>query len=71
MIASTEVRLKVGFEDIGALYPIIDRFGAEKLEERYTVIGLDIRLRINQASLRAMLDAFTDASAGRIEIVDP
>lgn len=71
MIASTEVRLKVGFEDIGALYPIIDRFDAEKLEERYTEIGLDIRLRINQASLRAMVDALTNASAGRIETVDP
>lgn len=71
VVVHREVRLKVGFDDLGALYPIIDRFGAEKLEERYTPSGLDIRVRIDQADHRALQAALTDASAGRIEIIDP
>ena len=70
VIVSTEIRLKVGFADIGALYAIIDRFDAQKIEERYTEDGLDINLRVKQPAARAMRDALTDASAGRIEVVD-
>ena len=49
---------------------IIERFGAEKLGERYTPSGLDIWVRIDQADHRALQTALADASAGRIEVVE-
>ena len=68
IVPKTEIVLTVGFEDIGVLYPIIDRFGAEKLAENYTADGLEIRLRVDQDACRAMQAALTEASAGRIEM---
>lgn len=70
VIIRREVRFKVGFDDLGVLYPIIDRFGAEKVGERYTSNGLDMRVRIDQADHRALQTALADASAGRIEVLD-
>ena len=67
VIVTQMVSLKVGFEDMGVLYPIIERFGAEKTDENYTPTGLEIGLRVNQENIQAMLAALNDASAGRIE----
>lgn len=68
VIPTMNIQLKVGFEDIGALYPIIDRFGAEKLSESYTEKGLLVTLRIKQSDRQALLAALTDTSAGRIKV---
>jgi uncharacterized YigZ family protein len=70
IVASTEVNLRVGFDQIGTLYTIIDQFGATKLEEAYTDAGLDIRLKIDRTDRQALLAALADASAGSIEMLD-
>ena len=70
IIPSTAVKFKVGFEYLGSLYPIIDRFGAKKLEEIYTENGLEIKLRINQTDYQALSTALSDASAGQIRLPD-
>ena len=70
IIPSTVVKFKVGFEYFGSLYPIIDRFGAKKLEEIYTEKGLEIKLRINQTDYQALSAALRDASAGQIRLPD-
>lgn len=70
IVPSTEINLRVGFDQIGTLYTIIDQFGATKLEETYTDAGLDIRLKIARTDRQALLAALADASAGSIEMLD-
>jgi uncharacterized YigZ family protein len=70
IVASTEVNLRVGFDFIGSLYPIIDRFNAKKIAETYTENGLEITLKINLASYPALFKALQDASAGQIVLPD-
>jgi uncharacterized YigZ family protein len=70
IVASTEVNLRVGFDFIGSLYPIIDRFNAKKIAETYTENGLEITLKINLASYQALFKALQDASAGQIVLPD-
>ena len=55
IVASTEVNLRVGFDFIGSLYPIIDRFRAEKIDEKYTGNGLEIILKVNRADYPAFV----------------
>ncbi len=69
IVTATEVKLRVGFDNIGKLYTIIDQFGATKLEEAYTGTGLEIKLKIDQADCRELVAALTNASAGKIELL--
>lgn len=69
IVPQIEVRLKVGFDQIGALYAVIERFGTTKLEETYTDNGLEIRLRIDRVDCQAMVDALINASGGSIELL--
>lgn len=69
IVPTTDIKLKVAFDHIGALYAIIGRFSATKLEETYTGSGLEIRLRVDRAECQAMVDAMTDASGGSIELL--
>lgn len=66
VIALTEIRLRVEFADIGTLYPVIDRLGAEKIEERYEQNGLLIKLRIDREKCQAMRVSLKDSTSGRI-----
>lgn len=70
VVATAVVGLTVGFADMGVLYAIIDRWGAEKLTETYTAKGLEIRLRVERAVLERLTSALTDATAGRIAIAE-
>ena len=67
IVSMDDVQFKVAFDQIGALYAIIERFGAAKLEENYTDNGLEIKLRIDRVECQAMIDALTDASGGSIQ----
>lgn len=69
IVPMDDVQFKVAFDHIGALYAIIERFGAAKLEETYTDNGLEIKLRIDRVECQAMIDALTDASGGSIEVL--
>ena len=70
IVETTVLRLKAGFEDTGALYAAIDGFTTEKLAERYSQDGIEVRLRIAQSDQPAMVAALTEASAGRMTIVE-
>lgn len=70
IVRTVEVGLKIGFNDLGALYAAMTPFNAEKCGERYTPNGLELRLRIDRAKRQAMLEALTDATAGRLDIID-
>ena len=69
IVSMDDVQFKVAFDQIGALYAIIERFGAAKLEENYTDNGLEIKLRIDRVECQAMVDALTDASGGSIQLL--
>lgn len=69
IVSMDDVQFKVAFDQIGALYAIIERFGAAKLEENYTDNGLEIKLRIDRVECQAMVDALTDASGGSIQLM--
>jgi len=64
------IRLRVGFNHIGALYATIDPFGTEKLEEAYTDIGLELKLRVKRSDCQALVSKLTDASSGGVEILE-
>lgn len=66
IVSTTEVKLKIGFDLIGLLYPIIDQFGAQKLGKTYTENGLEISLKINRADYQALAETLKNASAGQI-----
>ncbi|MDL2269435.1 IMPACT family protein [Desulfosarcina sp. OttesenSCG-928-A07] len=59
------IRLKLGFDSIGSLYPVMERFGVEKTEETYLPDGVEITLQVNQDQRDAFLKAVGNASAGR------
>jgi len=70
IVPQAKVRLQVGFDHIGSLYAIIDRFGAAKLAETYTDSGLDIQLQVDRAKRQALVTALTDASGGGIRLLE-
>ena len=70
IVPQAEIRLGVAFDHIGALYTLIDQFGAQKMREAYTDTGLEIELKIDRTNCQALVAALTDASAGRIELLD-
>jgi uncharacterized YigZ family protein len=70
IVPQAQVHLRVGFDHIGALYAIIEPFGAIKLAETYTELGLDIRLQIDRAKRQALVTALTDASGGNIRLLE-
>jgi uncharacterized YigZ family protein len=70
IVPQAQVHLQVGFDHIGALYAIIDQFGAIKLAETYTDSGLGIRLQMDRAKREALVTALTDASGGGIRMLE-
>ena len=70
IVPQAEIRLRVAFDHIGALYTLVDQFGAQRLAEIYTDTGLEIGLKIDRNDCQALVAALTDASAGRIELLD-
>ena len=69
IVPMTEIQLRVGFDHIGTLYATMDRFGAEKLEEEFTDIGLEVRLKVNRTDCQALVTALADASSGGIHML--
>ena len=69
IVPMAHIKLRIAFDHIGALYAIIDRFGATKLGEAYTDTGLDIQLIVGRADCKALVAALTDASAGTMELL--
>ena len=51
-------------------YNIAQKLIASDLVEGEMVVGQEIGLKIDQNDCQALVDALTDASAGRIELLD-
>jgi uncharacterized YigZ family protein len=64
------VRLKVHvpFEDIGAIYPVIERLEARKLLEEYDEQGLSLSIELDEGQQSLFRDALRDATRGRARI---
>ncbi|MDL2321376.1 IMPACT family protein [Desulfosarcina sp. OttesenSCG-928-B08] len=62
------LRLKAGFDRIGLLYPLIERFHAEKTAETYLPDGVELTLQVKEGHQDAFLRAVADASAGQVRV---
>lgn len=70
IVDQIEIRLKVGFDHIGSVYPLINRFSATKISENYSQNGLEIKLKIKPTEVQAFSAKLSDASAGQIELIE-
>ena len=70
IVPQAEIRLRIPFDQIGALYTLIDQFGANRLAEKYTDTGLEIGLQVDRDDCPSLVAALTDACAGRVELLD-
>ncbi|GAB6908201.1 conserved hypothetical protein [Desulfosarcina cetonica] len=69
VVVRATMRLTAGFAHVGAIYPLIEQFGAQKTAEAYTPDGLTIDLRVDQEMCSSLATALKDASGGQIGIV--
>ena len=70
IVPQTAIRLRAAFDHIGALYTLIEQYGAHKRQEVYTTAGLEIELRVDRTVCDQLVQALIDASAGCIELLD-
>ena len=70
IVPTIKVRMNVGFDHIGSVYPIINQFRATKLSENYSQSGLEIKLKIRPADVQAFSVKLRDASAGQIKLME-
>lgn len=57
--------LTAPFTLTGAVYPVLDAHGAQRLEETYSDTGLVLRLSLDSGALEAFRTALRDASRGK------
>jgi uncharacterized YigZ family protein len=60
--------LTAPFELTGAVYPLLELHGAEKLEESYSEAGLVLRLSLDLGTLEAFRTALADATRGQARL---
>jgi uncharacterized YigZ family protein len=58
------IRVRVPFESIGSLYPLLDKFKAEKLSDTYLEDGADLVLKMELDSAEAFGAALGNATKG-------
>ena len=68
VLPKIEVSLRAPFDAVGAVYPLLDRFAALKLAERFTEAGVEIDLEIEASRADELAQALADATRGRAEI---
>jgi len=66
LVAMRVLELQAGFDDIGAVHAALASFGAEKLDERFTAEGLQLRLSLPADRADALQAHLRDASRDRI-----
>ncbi len=69
IVASVDIKVKVGFDFIGSLYPLMDRFKVTKLNELYLEDGVELLLKINEPELEDFSSVLKEASAGKINLI--
>lgn len=62
------VAIQVLFEDIGAVYPVMERAGGRKLSEDYGECGVQLQVEVEEKEAEALRCALRDATRGRVKI---
>ena len=65
------VTVEIPFDSIGAVYPVLDRFGAVKLTEEYIESGVILKVQVDERFVADLTSALHDATRGMaiIEII--
>jgi hypothetical protein len=59
-------RLRAGFTEMGAVYSVLEREGADRLGESYEVDGVVIEIELDERGLEDLGLALADATRGRV-----
>lgn len=65
-----QARLRVPFELLGMIHPVLERHGARKRGESFTGEGAVLVLEVASDALQALRDELRDLSAGRLVLED-
>lgn len=60
--------VQVPFDQIGAVYPVVDRFQAVRLGERFGSEGMELELEVDEAGAESLKSALRDATRGKARI---
>jgi uncharacterized YigZ family protein len=63
------LRVTAPFDTIGAIYPLLERFGADKLDEEFGESGVTLTLELDEGAAREFAEALADATRGRGTLV--
>lgn len=69
LVAMHTLELRAGFEDIGAVHAALAGFGAEKLDERFTADGVELRISLPAARIEGLQAQLRDATRARCVIM--
>ncbi|MBI5533501.1 MAG: YigZ family protein [Deltaproteobacteria bacterium] len=67
VLPCVRLHVEVAFEDIGAVYPVIERMSARKIAEQYGDTGLALDLELDARCEVLLRDALRDATRGRVK----
>jgi uncharacterized YigZ family protein len=65
---AVRLRLHVLFEDIGAVYPLLERTPARRLSEQYGEAGVELEVELDAAQEAAFRASLGDATRGRAQV---
>ena len=64
-----QVTLHLGFDQTGAVYSLIERYGAEKTEETYSNQGISISLTLKENEIPSFSENLSDLCKGKVDLV--
>lgn len=63
----SRLRLEVPYELLGAVYPLLDQYGASRESEQYDeAAGVQLVVGVDAGRAAALADALADATSGRV-----
>jgi putative IMPACT (imprinted ancient) family translation regulator len=65
------LEVRASFDDIGAIYPLLERFDATKHDEDYGEGGVALRIEIDEGAIADFEAALADATRGRARCQRP
>lgn len=68
LVAMRTLELRAGFDDIGAVHAALAGFGAEKLEERFTADGVELRVSLPATGTAGLQVQLRDATRDRVKV---
>ena len=69
LVQLREVRVRAGFDDIGAVHAAIQAHDATLLEEHFDSDGLSLRLTLPREAIGALAERLRDATRDRVRLV--